>query len=369
MTHASPRNRSNGGGHAARRPGRRSERGAILLFTVIGMVTMLTFSALAIDIGMRNQLLARDQNAIDAATLAAAYKVATTGSPPDYEAASALVKEMIEQNLGIEPSGWIGCKDADHLSTFAASDVADGNECISFGLSASGEFVARVTLPIHSIDTIFGGVTGTKNLQLSASAGADGNECPPADPGCGGSAGTTTTTAPLTTTTYNEQIWCVEQIDEFNLVTKHWGTCGSYFPALDLNLWWTEFCVANESGVTHTFAGIGAGPDVDYTIWENEIYFNYFDQCMTYSDNAGDIANDRIPYPAAHCDDFSPTWAYNAAKTMWRHYEDCIPYWGPAYTTWLSTPTTTKAPTTTTVGSTTPPTTAPAPPTSIDINS
>jgi hypothetical protein len=148
----------------------------------------------------------------------------------------------------------------------------------------------------------------------------------------------------------------------------NWATCSSYFPGFDVDAWWTDFCEASDPPNVHTYYGSNGGPDIDWTIYEHKIFTSRWDQCLAYSDNAAALTTQRNNWLPAKCNDFQFEWAYQYAKNGEKHWDDCIPYWGPVYNTWLTTPTTTTtaAPTSTTL---VPTTTVPAPPTSIDINS
>ena len=180
----------------------RTERGAVFVMSAFFIATMFVCTALAVDIGLRNDHLARDQHAIDAATLAAVRRVNVMSFPGEtlaqrVVAATAVAKDVVWQNAGLETSLWLTCSDPSHL---AELDPGQGGTCISFGLNSAGDRVARVILPPHSIRSVFGSVAGFDEYQLAALANADGNGCNGNDdPNC--AANTTTTTTLETTTT------------------------------------------------------------------------------------------------------------------------------------------------------------------------
>ncbi|HOT80094.1 MAG TPA: Tad domain-containing protein, partial [Microthrixaceae bacterium] len=87
------------------------------MLTSIVMIVLMAFCAFAVDIGQRNQQLAGAQHAIDAAVITAAQYLSEHDG--DYAGASARVKEIIRQNLGIDPASWPACDDPNHLDVSA----------------------------------------------------------------------------------------------------------------------------------------------------------------------------------------------------------------------------------------------------------
>lgn len=204
--------------------------------TAFFMVTMFVCTALAVDIGLRNDLLARDQHAIDAATIAAVRRVNVPSYPGEplsqrIAAATKVAETIVWQNTGLEVTLWTTCSDPSHLADL---DPSQGGNCISFGLNSIGERVARVILPPHSVRSIFGGVAGFDEYQLAALANADGNGCNGNDdPNC--AANTTTTTWywwDTTTTTY----W--------------WQTTTTTYEETTTTAWWEDTTTTYEDTTT-----------------------------------------------------------------------------------------------------------------------
>ena len=227
--------------------------------TAFFLVVMFICTALAVDIGMRNDLLARDQHAIDAATLAAVRRVNVAGVPGEtlaqaIHAATDLAKEMIWQNTGLDRALWASCTDDSHL---ADVDPSQGGNCISFGLNSEGDRVARIILPSHAVHAIFGSPGGFDEYQLAALANADGNGCNGADdPNCAANTTTTTTTAPTssssstsTSTTTVEQL-CALYPDWFLLWDSVWDQCHYFRPGVDRTNLLAEFCTVGVHQVT-----------------------------------------------------------------------------------------------------------------------
>ena len=69
---------------------RRSERGAVLMYTAIMLVALTAMSALAIDLGVMFVGRHQAQNAADAGALAAATQLATGNYDNDTEARKAV---------------------------------------------------------------------------------------------------------------------------------------------------------------------------------------------------------------------------------------------------------------------------------------
>jgi hypothetical protein len=212
------------------------------------MTTMLGFTAFAIDLGQRNQLLSRAQASIDASVLAAGQYLAN--HPGDYVGASKRVKDVLSQNIGIDD--WRHCTEAQPLPITATTDVALDNTCISFALISDGgqdSYNVKVVLPDYEMDTIFSGAIGVSKINLSASAGADGSDCTdPTAPGCSGSGGgggntsTTSSTAVAPTTTTLEQFCAGQSPLSLVLDSTTFDRCSWYYPGLDRLAWTTTMC-------------------------------------------------------------------------------------------------------------------------------
>jgi hypothetical protein len=132
------------------------------------MVVLLVLTALVIDIGLKKQVRRQAQNGADAAALASANVIYTTGTP-DFTTAVSTAKTYAYSNSGTKLAEWTSCSDSGALAY--RPDSAIGNTCISFDSGAKPTIV-RVTLPNRSVPYFFGGVTGTSSANVSASAEA-----------------------------------------------------------------------------------------------------------------------------------------------------------------------------------------------------
>ncbi len=134
----------------------------MLLIGAFTMVSLLTFSALVIDIGNARQVRRRAQNSADAAALAAAQDL------PSATAVVATVKAYASENMGIASTAWIGCADPQALSV--RPDTFNSNTCISIDAAFSR---VRVKIPTRNVPTMFAGVIGMKSISVSALAVAE----------------------------------------------------------------------------------------------------------------------------------------------------------------------------------------------------
>lgn len=138
------------------------ERGAVLVFAALVLTALLGFAALVIDIANATQVRRQAQNTADAAALAAAQDL------PDASKVVATAKAYATTNLGIAVADWVGCVDTDAFPIHP--DSASSNTCIS--IDPAFERV-RVKLPRHDVATIFGGIFGVKELEVTAHAVAE----------------------------------------------------------------------------------------------------------------------------------------------------------------------------------------------------
>lgn len=138
------------------------ERGAVLVFAALVLTALLGFAALVIDIANATQVRRQAQNTADAAALAAAQDL------PDASKVVATAKAYATTNLGTAVADWVGCVDTDAFPIHP--DSASSNTCIS--IDPAFERV-RVKLPRHDVATIFGGIFGVKELEVTAHAVAE----------------------------------------------------------------------------------------------------------------------------------------------------------------------------------------------------
>lgn len=340
----------------------KDEKGAVLVLTSMAMIALLTFSAFAVDIGLRNQYLARDQHAIDAATLAAAYSLNVTGG--DLNAASAVVKEVLKENIGITDEMWEDCQNPGKLSSTASDDDLINNTCISFGPGSSGEVISKVRLPEHNVPSVFGGAAGVKTITLSASAAADGANCDPeVDEECSGGGGDATTTTTIAATTTTQKPWsekCTDgSISQWHLLISYWKICYEYLPGYDTTDFWASICGEDS----------WANPEQQYNyywlihdFWVNGTHV--YEGCSTFpgaQDDKDDWAFDTcIP---ENYEDLSVN--YHAWTICHQYFPDRYDDWNTQYNSTTTTSPTTTAPTATTSTTTS---TVPSPTSSLDLS-
>jgi hypothetical protein len=163
----------------------RDEHGFVIVFVAIGMVMMLAFVALVVDIGNGKQTHRQAQAAADASALAAVEEIASlgadfTGSSTQWASVVQQVKLYSYNNFGMTAASWVGCQDEEHLD-FTPDGTANNNTCISASLVAwpnpqPGETTwvntIRVKTPTKVIQTVFGGSLGVSNLSTQADAEA-----------------------------------------------------------------------------------------------------------------------------------------------------------------------------------------------------
>lgn len=235
--------------HGAMVPSRRrSERGAILVLTCIAMLVLMAFTALAVDLGQRNQRLASAQHAIDAAVLTAAQHLSTHDG--DHAGANEKVKEVLRQNLGIGRSEWLDCSDVDHLVVTVPGDT----DCISYrrlvGADGAVKYDVRVRLPRQPMSTIFGGVLGVDEIDIAAAAASNGRACADA-PGCAD--GTDPTGGAVTTTTFrHDEEYCAQfNPIELALYQDVWIGCSWLHEDFDRETWQRDVCRNDVVSFTH----------------------------------------------------------------------------------------------------------------------
>lgn len=256
------------------------------MLTSIMMIVLMAFTAFAVDIGQRNQQLAGAQHAIDAAVITAAQYLSEHDG--DYAGASARGKEIIRQNLGIDPASWPTCDDPNHLDVSAPNDTTG----ISFRRIAATATTQvkndiRVRLPSYTMDTIFGSALGLDTIDLAATAASNGNNCgagtsQACGPGTTTATTTTTTAPPSPTTTTNQQFCAGLNAFTFALYDDLWVRCSEFYPDGDVQAWRVEFCHDDNVDIPWPTG------DIHYTL--DELYrFIWFwsSVCQQYGPGAG----------------------------------------------------------------------------------
>lgn len=317
------------------------------------MIVLMAFTAVAIDIGQRNQQLAAAQHSIDAAVLAAAQYLSVHDS--DYAGAAARVKAVIEQNLGIEASAWDGCRDADHLDVLALGDT----ECISFrriAATATSQVKndIRVRLPAFTMRTIFGSALGIDTIDLAAAAASNGNNCgPTGTQSCvPGTTAPTTTEPPVTTTTTLEQYCDVYTPVELAFYTSVWDTCAKVRSEVDVEYFRTEVC--DHDVVEFDFKGF----HYTWTLDGRYRYLWWWSVCKDYvSDGPREKWFSTVCFEEPTTLVWTDWWLWSECSTRRPSLED----WDKHYAT-----TTTEPPKATTT--TAPPVTPTSVPSSIDLS-
>jgi len=149
-------------GRVARRA--RDERGATFVLFALLMAVLLVFVALAVDLGNARQVRRQQQNTADAAALAAANSLYSSGSP-NFATAVASVKSYAHSDGGVSSSSWSGCSDANALPYKPDA----GDTCISFDSSTTPTIV-RVILPSRNVHFLFGAIAGLSSTNITAHA-------------------------------------------------------------------------------------------------------------------------------------------------------------------------------------------------------
>lgn len=339
---------------------RRRERGAILVLTSISMIVLMAFTAVAIDLGQRNQQLAGAQHAIDASVITAAQYLSTHDG--DYAGAAARVKEIIRQNLGIEVGEWAGCDDPNHLDLSVPNDTT----CISFRripatATTQVKNDIRVRLPHYEMSTIFGSALGIDSLDLAATAASNGNNCGSGtNQVCGPGttlAPTTTTTEPPAPTTTTLQDYCSQYNPVYFAIDDSvWVKCKEVYPTGDIDGWRVEFCHDDRVQI--------AWPpgDIDWTLDGRYRFIWYWGSlCSTYGNTAA-----RDAWFADVCFHGDVSFVYSD-YSLWVECEQRRPSlvdWDVYYATTTTMPPATTAPPASTTSSI-PPVTVPS---SIDLS-
>lgn len=156
---------------------RRNERGVVTVFVALCSVVMLTFGAIAVDLGNARQVRREAQATADAAALSGLMDLTGTHSASNEELAVTHVKQYAYVDEGISLSAWDDCGAGTSIpSGWTAPDdegpygYANGDRCI---LIDTNDTQVRIThLPSISVKAIFGGIVGVDSINITAKATA-----------------------------------------------------------------------------------------------------------------------------------------------------------------------------------------------------
>lgn len=155
-------------------PRSRDERGVTIVLFALTLVVVLIFVAFAIDSGRVFNERRQDQSAADAAALAAAQTLATTGSR-DQAASEAIriswedTKKTNNMTLAQWTSAWSSCSDPERDAS-VYTVVSSASPCISFKPDNTR---VRVNIPPILVEATFGRVAGVNSFQTRAAAEAE----------------------------------------------------------------------------------------------------------------------------------------------------------------------------------------------------
>lgn len=138
---------------ARRPPPAERERGAISVLVAILMVTMLGFTALAVDVGMLYAERTQLRNGADAAAFAVAQKCARNINDPDCSTTSTLAGNLANSNAGDGKS---------NIASLVLNKTA-GTVKVTAGAQEAGKAPNRVSL-------FFARVFGINNAEVTAAA-------------------------------------------------------------------------------------------------------------------------------------------------------------------------------------------------------
>ena len=146
------------------------DRGAILIFTALGLVAFMAFAAVAVDLSALFVTRRHAQTVVDIGVLAGAQFAGVDSDPAVAKLAIIdEVKAITATNLGLtvleSDAAWAACVDPAKPLEF--SPLAGQTPCISFTF---GLTKIRVRLPDQTLNTSFAGVIGVDTLTTSASA-------------------------------------------------------------------------------------------------------------------------------------------------------------------------------------------------------
>lgn len=145
---------------------RASERGVIIVMSVLLLVCLVGVAALVVDISYAYQLRRKAQSAADASALAGGYSL--NGTSSGATAATTVVKDYALQNFGVATTAWSGCTDSGKLAV-----TATGTECISFTANYKS---IRVKMPPNAFRPFV--ALNKDNINISAIAEAGQSSSP-----------------------------------------------------------------------------------------------------------------------------------------------------------------------------------------------
>jgi Flp pilus assembly protein TadG len=150
---------------------RREEEGAVMVMAAILIIVLLSFAALAVDLGSLFVTRRQAQTAADVAALSGAQFSAGLTGTDARKAINDEVQRIMATNLGTTGPDWTSCADADAPAEFTqtapAGSTATATSCVSFTATLDK---IRVRVPTQSISTYFAGVMGISTLHTSAFA-------------------------------------------------------------------------------------------------------------------------------------------------------------------------------------------------------
>ena len=147
------------------RPGPDGENGAVAIIVALFAIVMFGLASLVVDLGIARDTRRQAQNAADAAALAAAGALYTTGPTANFTAASAAARSYAAANFGTTSADWTTCSNDSPLA------YAPVTSCISFD-SATAPTRVRVVVPGKFSPSAFGSIFGYSGMTVDALADA-----------------------------------------------------------------------------------------------------------------------------------------------------------------------------------------------------
>lgn len=152
---------------------RAGDRGVTAIIVALVLTSLLTMSALAVDLGSAFTERRHDQNTVDAAVMSAAVESVLGGGVVNDVVAE--VREKVNVTLGrsVSAEAWSTCKDPGQLH-HTTRELQSGNptispvsDCISFSITFDR---VRVRLPDQEAMSVFGSALGFDKIKTNASA-------------------------------------------------------------------------------------------------------------------------------------------------------------------------------------------------------
>ncbi|MGI9624204.1 MAG: pilus assembly protein TadG-related protein, partial [Acidimicrobiales bacterium] len=258
----------------------KQERGAIAIIIGVGMIMIVGFVAIAVDLGGAWAERRHVQSGADLAALAGAVEFANSGGA---QAAVNEVLASVDSNVRpLSSSDWLpaGCTDSDALARTAATlGLTPASECISFNYDFSE---IRVRVPPQTMDTSFAPVIGVDKITVGAAANAGGgirNGAPPPFAVLDGFEAGQTTCLRTSSNIAPGEVWqgngtssapspVVGSVDPCDSTALAFSS--EYMGTIDPPVWYADdgslICRQNETayqiaaGVDHTFARFSDSP-------------------------------------------------------------------------------------------------------------